>query len=150
MKIISFNYRGLAGALKKPALKRVIATEHPDVLLLQQTMGVGEEVKSSMELLLPGWKFFIVDTMGRSGSLATCWNTHNIQSINSWGLESGLGISVLAPNLKDVIHILNIYGPYQNMKPFWDSLLTKSFFKELLILGGDLNLSLGPLEVLGG
>jgi hypothetical protein len=149
MKIMSFNCRGLAGALKKPSLKRVIATEHPDVLLLQETMGVGEEVKSSLELLLPGWNFITVDAMGRSGGLATGWNSHNIQVINTWGLDSGLGITVLTPELKDVIHILNIYGPYQNKKPFWDSLLSKSFFKELLILGGDLNLSLGPSEVWG-
>ena len=54
MKILSFNYRGLEGALKTPSLKRVIPLEHPDVLLLQETMGVGEEVKSSLELLLPG------------------------------------------------------------------------------------------------
>jgi hypothetical protein len=30
-----------------------------------------------------------------------------------------------------------------------DSLLSKYFFKEMLILGGDLNLSLGPSEVWG-
>jgi exonuclease III len=71
MKIMSFNCRGLAGALKKPTLKRVITTEHPDVLLLQETMGVGEEVKSSLELLLLGWVFITVDAMGRSGGLAT-------------------------------------------------------------------------------
>jgi exonuclease III len=135
VKIMSFNCRGLVGALKKPALKRVIATEHPDVLLLQETMGVVEEVKFNLELLLPGWKFITVDAMGRSGGLAIGWNSHNIQVINTWALDSGLGISVLAPDLKDVIHILNIYGPYQNKKPFWDSLLSKSFFKELLILG---------------
>jgi hypothetical protein len=77
------------------------------------------------------------------------WNSHNIQVLNTWGLDFGLGIMVLTPELKDVVHILNIYGPYQNRKPFWDSLLSKYFFKEMLILGGDLNLSLGPSEVWG-
>jgi hypothetical protein len=53
----------------------------------------------------------------------------------------------LTSELKEAVHILNIYGPYQNKKPFWESLLKKSFFQELLILGGYLNLSLGPSEV---
>jgi exonuclease III len=95
MKIMSFNCRGLAGALKKPALKRVVTTEHPDVLLLQETMGVGDEIKTSLELLLPGWVFTTVDALGRSGGLATGWNSHNVQVLNSWGLDSGLGITVM-------------------------------------------------------
>jgi len=130
---MSFNCKGLVGALKKPSLKRVITIEHPNVLLLQDTMGIGEEVKSSLELLLLGWKFITVDSMGISRGLAIGWNSHNIQAINSWGLDSRLGILVLALELKDVIRILKIYGPYQNMKPFLDSLPTKSFFKETLI-----------------
>jgi hypothetical protein len=64
-----------------------------------------------------------------------------------WSLD--LVLRFWLQDIKEVIHILNIYGPYQSRKPFWDSLLTKSFFKELLILGGDLNLSLGPSEVWG-
>ena len=75
MKCMSFNCRGLAGALKKPALKRVISSEHPDVLLLEETMGVGEEVKSCLEKLLPRWNFETLYALGRSGGLATGWNT---------------------------------------------------------------------------
>jgi exonuclease III len=50
MKCMSFNCRGLVGPLKKPALKRVICSEHPDVLLLQETLGEGEEVKTRLEI----------------------------------------------------------------------------------------------------
>jgi hypothetical protein len=81
-------------------------------------MGVGDEVKTSLELLLPGWVFITVDAMGRSCGLATGWNSHNIQVLNTWGLDSRLGITVLTPELKEAVHILNIYGPYQNKKLF--------------------------------
>jgi hypothetical protein len=118
MKCMSFNSRSFAGALKKPSLKRVISMEHLDVLLLQETMGIGEEVKTCPENLLPDWKFETMDALGRSGGLTTGWNTQTIQVINTWGLDSGLGISVLALDIKDVLHILNVYGPYQNIKPF--------------------------------
>jgi len=83
MKCMSFNYRGLAGALKKPILKRVISSEHPDVLLLEETMGVGEEVKSCMEKLLPSWKFETLDAFGIFGGLETRWNTQTIQVLNT-------------------------------------------------------------------
>ena len=44
--------------------------------------------------------------------------------------------------------ILNIYGPYLNRVPFWNDLLSKSFISNRkVILGGDLNFSLGCAEV---
>jgi exonuclease III len=95
MKIMSFNCRGLVGALKKPSLKRVVTTEHPDVLLLQETMGVGDEIKTCLELMLLGWVFTTVDALGRSGGLAKGWNSHNVQVLNSSGLDSGLGITIM-------------------------------------------------------
>jgi hypothetical protein len=65
-------------------------------------------------------------------------------------MDYGLGITVLVPELREYLHILNVYGPYQNIKPFWDNLFNKSFLKDhLVILGGDLNFSLGPSEVWG-
>ena len=78
MKCIYFNCRDLEGALKKPALKRVISSEHPDVLLLEETMGVGEEVKSCMEKLLPSCKFETLDSFGIFGGLEIRWNTQRI------------------------------------------------------------------------
>jgi exonuclease III len=53
MKCMSFNCRGLVGPLKRPTLKRVVSSEHPDVLLLQETLGEGEEVKSSLKEFAP-------------------------------------------------------------------------------------------------
>jgi exonuclease III len=150
MKCCSFNCRGLAGPLKRPALKRVIDSEHPDILLLQETMGEGEEVKSRLISLLPGWNFETLDATGRSGGLEIGWNTHSIQVINSWGFESGLGITILSTELEDFLHIINIYGPCQNRGPYWDNIFTKSFLKEQqVLLGGDLNFSLGFSEVWG-
>ena len=112
-------------------------------------MGTGEEVKIGLEHLLPGWSFTTVDAIGRSGGLATGWNSQKVQVLNTWGLDSGLGITFLLPELNEKVHLLNIYEPYLNGKPFWDTLLKKSFFKDLLILGGYINLSLGPSEVWG-
>ena len=41
MKIPSYNCRGLAGPLKKPAFRRIISLECPDIILLKETLGEG-------------------------------------------------------------------------------------------------------------
>ena len=37
MNIVSCNYRGLGGSVKVEALKNIINTEKPDILLIQET-----------------------------------------------------------------------------------------------------------------
>ena len=37
MKVVSWNYRGLGGSSKVEALKYIVKTEKPDILLIQET-----------------------------------------------------------------------------------------------------------------
>ena len=67
MKIMSFNYRGLAGPLKRPALRRVFELEHPDITLFQETLGDGDVTKEKLENWFCGWNFVTLDVKGRSG-----------------------------------------------------------------------------------
>ena len=83
MKILSFNCRGLAGPGKKPAFIRVLTLEHPDVIMLQETMGEGEVIWERLESWLPGWSFVTVDARGRSGGLAVGWKNCCVKLINS-------------------------------------------------------------------
>jgi hypothetical protein len=129
MKCCSFNCRGLVGPLKKPALKRMILTEHLNVLLLQETLGEGVEVEKRLSLLLPDWSFITMNSIGRSGGLAIRWNCRTIKVLNHWGFESGLGITVFSKELEDPLNIVNIYGPCHNRGPYWDVVFTKSFLK---------------------
>jgi exonuclease III len=129
MKCFSFNCRGLAGPLKKLALKRMILTEHLDVLLLQETLGEGVEVDNRLSFLLLDWSFITLDSIGRSGGLAIRWNCRTIKVLNSWGFESGLGITVISKELEDPLNIVNIYGPYHNRGSYWDVVFNKSFLK---------------------
>jgi len=46
--------------------------------------------------------------------------------------------------IEKVIRIINVYGPNTKQISFWENLLGKDLLKKyLLILGGDLNFSLG-------
>ena len=49
MKLLSFNCWGLAGPGKKLSFIRVLTLEHPDVILLQETLGVGEVIRERLE-----------------------------------------------------------------------------------------------------
>ena len=49
MKLMSLNCRSLAGPQKRSTLRRVVDLEHPGVLFLQETLGVGDMVKCRLE-----------------------------------------------------------------------------------------------------
>ena len=144
MKIISFNCRGLVGPHKRSALQRVVELDQPKIILLQETLGEGLEMKTKLESWFGGWCFETLDVRGRSGSLAIGWNPCSVKVLNVWGMESVLGIIIKALDLADTFDVINIYGPYLNRIPFWDTITKHSLFGgENLIIGGDLNFSLG-------
>ena len=118
MKIMSFNCRGLSSPHKLSALKRVVCLEHPDILLLQEILGVGGVVKVRLESWFPGWIFETLDVRGHSGGLEIRWNERTIKALNPWGMESVLGLKFLALDLEVSFTIFNIYGLYINRMPY--------------------------------
>ena len=74
MALVSFKFLGLAGPHKRSTLKRVVGLEHPDILLLQENLGVGDVVQSRVERWFPGWDFTTLDIRGRSRGLEIGWN----------------------------------------------------------------------------
>ena len=150
MKILSFNCRRLAGPGKKPAFIRVLTLEHPDVILLQETMGEGEVIRERLESWLPGWSFVTVDARGRSGGLAVGWKNCRVKMINAWGTEAILGVEVFSEDLGIPLSVVNVYGPYLNRAHFWNSLFQSTLVNgDSVVLGGDLNFSLGQSEIWG-
>lgn len=150
MNIMSFTYRGLAGPLKKIALRRVVSLERPDVLLLQETLGVREVVRKKLECWFLGWHFEALYVKGRSGGLAVRWDERRVKLLNIWGMDSIMGMTISALDIEEVFLIMNVYGPYLDRVPFWENFLSKEISKgDLVIIGGDLNFSLGRSEVWG-
>ena len=148
MKIMSFNHQGLAGPLKRPALRRVVDLKNPDVMLLQDTLGVGDVIKAKLESWFLGWQFVTLDVRGRSGGLAMGWNTHMVKALNIWGLDFVLGMTLQGLDQGDPVDVFNIYGPYLNRIPFWENIFNLDMFRgDMVIIGGDLNFSLGQAKV---
>ena len=111
MKIMSFNCRGLANPSKKSSLRHLIGFNRPDVVLLQETLGLNEDVSCILESLLLGWMFVVVDVHGKSGGLALGWNLKSCRCENMLSFYSSIGLELYNAHLGKVLTILNIYGP---------------------------------------
>ena len=62
----------------------------------------------------------------------------------------GLCVSLFSTELKVDLCFVNVYGPYVERETFWNNLLDLECLKcAKLILGGDLNYSLGLSEIWG-
>eukprot|EP00253_Pinus_taeda_P016122 PITA_16122 len=100
--------------------------------------------------LLPGWSFFAIDSSGHSGGLAIGYKEGRLKCSNSWGLKQAMGMEVTSPDFPFPFLIVNIYGPCQGREFFWSDFLAKSLMNSpLMVLGGDLNFSLGRAEAWG-
>jgi exonuclease III len=150
VKLLSLNCSGLASPHTKSALKRLINKQQSDIILLQETMADSSVISATLSSLLLGWHFMGIDVAGRSGGLATGWHTKSTKLLNSWALNSCLGIDISVEGLGKKFRILNVYSPYLDRTPFWESLLRLKILKvKTLILGGDLNFSMRAAEVWG-
>ena len=150
MKFLSLDYRGLASTQKKLAFKRMLSVHKPDVVLLQETLGLEVDVTVLLSSISPLYTFIAQSGRGHTGGIAIRWNQSTIRCTNSWGSPSGLGVHIswVAENLN--LNIVNIYGPYNDRVEFWDSFKNSDISrKENMIIGGDLNFTLGAHEIWG-
>lgn len=85
MIVLSYNCRGLASPSKKSSIKRMVEMFGPAIILLQETMGANERLKSALKKTLLGWRFESLDADGRSGGLLIGWRQNLIQCDNLWG-----------------------------------------------------------------
>eukprot|EP00253_Pinus_taeda_P033955 PITA_33955 len=61
-----------------------------------------------------------------------------------------MGMEIRTPDFPSSFHIVNIYGPCQGREAFWLELFAKTLMKlPLMVVGGDLNFSLGRIEAWG-
>jgi hypothetical protein len=122
----------------------LVTVINPDVIFLQETLGVSEVVVASLEEIFLGWSFVAVDAKGRSGGLATGWCHKSCKCDRVWGFDSGIGLNMFSAELGCSLVLINIYGPYAERKRYWDSLALCPWLSEQgVIVGGDLNFSLG-------
>lgn len=150
MKAISFNCRGTASPDKKLALRRLLRKEPIDLVLLQETLGTTTIITPLLGSMLPGSHFYALDVNGRSRGIALGYNPHSIKMMGAWGGIGFIGADIYSAELGSEIRVLNIYGPCHHRDIFWEMLLGTDIIQAYnLIIGGDLNFSLGFSESWG-
>lgn len=134
----------MPSASKKLALRRLFEIEPVDIILLQETLGWTDHITSSLNSISPGWTYMAMDAVGRSGGLSIGYNPKIIKVTASWGGHGFLGLDLFSAELGTNLWVFNIYGPCQQREHFWKHLLGLSIFSsDDIIIGGDLNFSLG-------
>ena len=150
MIVLSFNCRGLASQAKRLTLKELVHAHNPDIILLQETLGKGEEVVSVLSKLMPRWSFFALDAVGKSGGVVSGFNPVKLKYVSSWGSQNVLAVELFSSEFNRSLLSLNIYGPCLERERFWSAIFRSSWIAHpFLIIGGDLNFSLGEAESWG-
>jgi hypothetical protein len=102
----------LANPSKKLAIKRLIESLKPSIILLQEIMIEGEKTIQELSKFLSGWDFNFIDAIGRSSGNITGWKRCSFTLTNSWDFSfRSRGFPLLHGYGKE-IYVLNVYGPY--------------------------------------
>eukprot|EP00253_Pinus_taeda_P032607 PITA_32607 len=150
MKILSFNCRGFASKSKKLALKRLLQSSALDIIFLQETLCQADPLTKLLHSWFPSWAFQAIDASGRSGGLAIGVNNRSTEILNFFGGRNFIGLDIISHQIGRTIRLINIYGPCTNRANFWRHLLEYEIFNaDNILLGGDLNFSLGFCESWG-
>ena len=149
MKILSINIRGLGAEPKKPALKRLITTMIPTVLLLQETMTEGKKAEEIVRECIKYWGMTSSDADGNSGGTLTAWSLA-LKMISIKKFDATIRVELEDSEIGKQFTILNVYGRFYDRKFFWEKLKdSEALDVQNLILWGDLNLTFSSNKVWG-
>ncbi|GLT55434.1 hypothetical protein SLA2020_285550 [Shorea laevis] len=125
MKIVSFNVRGLGGALKKKEVGKLMRMERPDLLFLQETKL--EIVDNGMCRCLwhsDGFEWAMKESVGAAGGLLCIWDNLKFVKDMEFTGEGYIGISGVWGPEKKRCHFVNVYAPNDRQKKLkvWEEL----------------------------
>jgi endonuclease/exonuclease/phosphatase family metal-dependent hydrolase len=149
MILLSLNIRGVGGSLKLASMRRLLSKNLPNIIFLQETLVAVEKARNFMYLLRPEWMICGVSYVGKSGGILVSWdpNVFDLVLVLSCG-----GIFLTGTSLanKRKVSFLNVYGPCQDRKNFWDKVDRRGLLAhDDLIMAGDMNFTTNSEEVWG-
>jgi ABC-type uncharacterized transport system YnjBCD ATPase subunit len=97
MIFLSFNVRGVGGAPKKLALKRMFLSLKPDIIMIQETMCPSDKAREIFSPWLRNWSFSTIDASGLSTGLLTGWSP-NFQALSSSVVLSSISVKLKHKN----------------------------------------------------
>jgi exonuclease III len=144
MCLVSWNCRGLGNPLKDEAVKNLLKTESPEILMLQETKIEGD---SLLDLTKVKWKTKsgkAVSARGTCGGLATLWEEDKFHLENSFETQHWIYTELRYLTSKITTTLFNLYVPvlYIEKKYCWQTLsdFLDAHSPKNIILAGDFNL----------
>ena len=110
MFFLSFNIRGIGGALKLASVHRVLDKTRPEIVLFQETMAFVGKAWDFMFKLQPNWLCCAVNSDGSSWGLLVSWDL-NYFDLRPFLTCSGILLSGFYLATRRQVNILNTYGP---------------------------------------
>lgn len=153
MIVVSWNCRGMGSPLKANAVRDLLKSEHPDLLLLQETKITEQEFQNHIKRS-KSYAGVATSAAGASGGIGTLWEKSKWelkeQNSYSWWVRTVMQNKAS----KEEYSIYNIYAPnhYRDKASCWESITSDLMTVQgrNIFLGGDLNLIRNADEKLGG
>lgn len=110
MLVFSLNLKGVGGAPKTLALRRLFTTNQPNVIFLQETMSLGSKACAFLWSFFPDWGCYTIDSIGLSGGLLAAWNPW-LLSLSSFLVCGGILLLGRHKDLSVPIYLCKCYAP---------------------------------------
>lgn len=154
MNVIFWNCRGLGSKGKEEAMRNLIMTENPDLVLIQETKMEEKEFLHSSKKFWNKGGTKAISARGASGGLGTLWNAAKLKLMAEKQNTHWLLTKFQHQDSKEIFTLFNVYAPINSgeKKFCWDSLRDMAEEEELenIIIAGDLNITLSQGEKRGG
>jgi len=154
MKITTWNNRWLNITSKRRILKNCIFSQHPDIVLLQESKCSPKGRETLKKLISKRHQCISIDALGKSGGLLTFWNKDKFFLQNSLYSKNSLSVILNMPDSSQSICITNVYGPQriqEKLKMLKDLDAVRQHHRAThWIAGGDYNMITTLVEKKGG
>jgi len=144
----------MGSRIKEEAIKSLIRTEYPDILLIQKTK---MEDKAFLHIARNLWKRGegqAVSARGASGGLGTLWNANKFSKIKEVANTHWMLSKLQHVDSNETLCLFNVYVPASagEKKSCWESIKSMVDSEDLrnVIIAGDLNLTLSLAQKRGG
>ena len=152
LKLLSLNVRGIKDTAKRHKLFHWLHKKQVDIIVLQETHSTDSDEKQWPHEW--GDKHFYMNhgTNQSAGVSILFWQNHAFAPRILYPDNCGKTLIVVITYQDKEYVIVNIYGPNEEEPVFFADLYRQLFEMDQsnVIIGGDLNMTLSPLDKLGG
>jgi exonuclease III len=154
MIVLSWNVRGLNSIPRQKAVRRLIESQSPDVIFLQETKLSIEGLANCASRIWPLGSWQGVGALNCSGGVACFWDPRKVSPL--WWISSRFSISLVASSFAtgEMCLFSNIYAPtdYSGKAHLWNHIRFIRSLEPFLpwIMAGDFNAVTSLEEKRGG